>query len=575
MQEALSKFKQALLRNPKPWLKLAPQGAGFSPDSLVFRAVAGLLAILAMISAAMFFSIDGFVSQQFSRLHIERVTIQNGQVRQQIQSEMTAFEANAKLIATDTDLSQSAQYHLYLEGEIAPLKADINRIVGAFNLEWFAIMDKSGRLVATSNATLVKLGERLPRSTHAVLKASASLAWVDNKLWVIASAPIMAGEAITGWVQLGRQTSIRGSISDESLTLYPVSVTQPQPASSIRIPVWSPDSRIQALDVIVPDPAREVLARTKRVIALTLLTSAVLLGFAIVFYLRRLLAPVRQLTAAVGDLPLQLEKGQLFPLEIGGQGEVRQLVGAFNGMIHHLSRLRQFEAEVHAQEKLSAVGRVAMRVAHDLNNPMTVIKNTAHLLKPELQDKPELLAEIDLILHYCARCSSTIDNLLRFGKPAKLKFETIELGACMLSYRESLKHRHTETRFNLILLPGGPYLTRGDHYQLEQMVDNLLDNALEANDNQEVEVVIGAEADGRYFMRFTDYGKGFQGNEAENAFELFFTTKQTGTGLGLSNARAIAQAHGGDIQITDPANGGVTVWLKPSSLSDFPRAVRQ
>ena len=542
---------------------LIRRGAGILPDSLMFRAVAGLLAILAMISAVMFYGIDGFVSQQFSRLHNERVAIQNSQIQQLIQDELTTYEALAQLVVTDSDLRQSAQYHFYLDGEAVPLRADLNRIAKAFRLEWLAVWDTSGRLVAAGNEALA----RMPKDKRTALKTWASLAWIDEKLWVISSTPIIVGDDITGWVQLGRQTSTRGNatiLSDERLTLHPVQAGRPQPPSSIRIPVWSPGNDIQALDIVVADPAREVLAHTKRLIALTLLASAVLLAIAIAIYLHRVLTPVRQLTAAVGHLPEQIKTDQLNLLKIGGHGEVRQLVNAFNDMIRHLSRLRQLEAEMHAQEKLSAVGRVAMRVAHDLNNPMTVIKNTAHLLKPGFANQPELLAEIDLILHYCTRCSSTIDNLLRFGKPAKLKIETIELGACMLAYQERRQHLNYETKINLILQPGGPYFTRGDRYQLEQMVDNILDNAFEANGNQIVEVVIGADPDGRYFIRFTDYGKGFTDDEAKRAFELFFTTKPTGTGLGLSNAGAIAQAHGGDIRVTDAANGGITVWLKPS-----------
>lgn len=529
----------------------------------MFRAVAGLLAILAMISVVMFHGIDGFVTQQFSRLHNERVANQNSQIQQLIQDELTTYEALALLVVTDSDLRQSAQYHFYLEGEAVPLRADLNRIAKAFRLEWLAVWDTSGRLVAVGNEAMA----RMPKDERTKLKSWASLAWIDEKLWVISSAPIIAGDGTIGWIQLGRQTSTRGSatiLSDKRLTLYPVQADKPQPPSSIRIPVWSPGNDIQALDVIVADPAREVLAHTKRLIALTLLASAVLLAIAIAIYLHRVLTPVRQLTAAVGHLPEQIKTDQLNLLKIGGHGEVRQLVNAFNDMIQHLSRLRQMEAEMHAQEKLSAVGRVAMRVAHDLNNPMTVIKNTAHLLKPEFANQPEVLAEIDLILHYCIRCTSTIDNLLRFGKPAKLKIETIELGACMLAYQGRREHLNFEKKINLILQPGGPYFTRGDRYQLEQMVDNLLDNAFEANGNQVVEVVIGADPDGRYFIRFTDYGKGFKDDEADKAFELFFTTKQTGTGLGLSNSCAIAHAHGGEIRVTDAANGGITVWLKPS-----------
>lgn len=534
--------------------------------SLMVQAVFGLLAMLALMSAALFFSIDGFVSQQFSRLHIAQVADQNRQVKQQIQNELQTYEALVKLIAADSDLRQSAQYHMYLEGEAAPLKADVGRISGVFRLEWLSIFDASGRLVATSNSNFANLGSGMVKEWQNQHASSANLAWINENLWVVSQAPLMMGEGVAGWVQIGRQTGLRGNlagVAGEQLSLHPVALgSEPQQPSSIRIPVWSPNGVTQALDMVMADPAHEALARTKRVIALILSISAVVAAIVMAYYLRRLLLPVRQLTRAVSELPGQLEKGQLSPLGLGGQGEVRQLVDAFNDMIGHLARLRQLEAEVHKQEKFSAIGQVAMRVAHDLNNPMTVIKNTAYLLKPELKDKPDLLADIDRILHYCSRCSSTVDNLLRFGKPAKLKLEAIELDACMRAYCEQLGGRHEGARVNVKVRPGGPYLTMGDRYQLEQMVDNLIDNAIEANGNQEIEVEIGAEPDGRYFMRFTDFGKGFVGAEAEKAFDLFFTTKQTGTGLGLSNARAIAQAHGGDIAITDPEHGGITVWLK-------------
>jgi signal transduction histidine kinase len=545
---------------------LKKQLAHMLPDSLMFQAVTGLLGILAIISVVMFYGIDSFVSQQFDKLHKERITRQNSQIQQLIWDELATYEALAKLVVADSDLRQSAQYHMFLEGEVAPLRADLDRISKAFHLDWLAVWDASGRLVAASNESHAALSEGAPEKEQAGHKTWSSLAWINSKLWVVASTPILVGGETAGWVQLGRQTGARANttiLSDEYLTLHPVRADGPQPPSSIRIPVWSPSNDIRALDIMVADPAREILTRTKRLIALTLLVSGLLLAVAIAIYLRRLLTPVRQLTLAVGNLPSQIEKDQLNPLQIGGHGEVRHLVDAFNDMIHQLERLRRLEADMHAQEKLSAVGRVAMRVAHDLNNPMTVIKNTAHLLKPPLAQKPELLSEIDLILHYCIRCSSTIDNLLRFGKPAKLKIETIELGTCMFDYQKRRGHPGSESKINVILQPDGPYFIRGDRYQLEQMVENILDNAIEANGSQPVDVLIGAEADGRYFLRFTDYGKGFKRDEVDKAFELFFTTKKTGTGLGLSNARAIAQAHGGDIRVTDLENGGVTVWLKP------------
>lgn len=545
------------------------QNARIQSNSLMFHAVAGLLAMLALMSVAIFFGIDGFVSQQFSRLHRDQVANQNRQVAQQIQNELGTYEALVKLIAADSDFRQSAQYHMYLEGEVAPLKQDVHRIAGAFRLEWLSVSDGTGKLIAASNDKLAGITDGMPKERQGHHEASAALAWIDESLWVVAQAPLMIGEGAAGWVQIGRQTGIRGSPAgalEERLKLYPVMQQNKrlQPPSSVRIPVWSPSGKVIALDIVVTDPAHEALAQTKRIIALILLISAVLAAIVMVYYLRRLLLPVRQLTMAVGELPDRLKKDQLTSLEIGGQGEVRQLVNAFNDMIQHLRRIRELEAEVHRQEKLSAIGQVAMRVAHDLNNPMTVIKNTAYLLKPELGNRPDLLGDVDRIIHYCSRCSSTVNNLLRFGKPAKLKYESIDLDACMQAYCRELGERHAGSRIKVVVQPGGPYRTMGDRHQLEQMVDNLIDNAIEANGNKEVEIVIGAENDGRYFMRFTDFGKGFRDVEADKAFDLFFTTKQTGTGLGLSNARAIALAHGGDIAITDPEHGGVTVWLKAS-----------
>lgn len=547
------------------WLK---RGIRVLPDSLMFQAVAGLMLILAVISAAMFYGIDSFVSRQFDKLHGERIANQNRQIQQLIRDELTTYEALAQLVVSDSDLRQSAQYHLYLEGEAIPLREDLNRIAKAFHLDWLAVWETSGKLVATADQSQARLADGLSMGKQATLETGASLAWIDQKLWIVSSKPITIGGETVGWIQLARRANVWGKaslLSNEQLTLYPTGIASPKRASSIRIPVWSPNRDIRALDIVVDDPARAVLARTKGLIAWTLLASAILLAIAIAIYLHRLLTPVKRLTSAVGHLPEQIAKDQLSPLKTGGHGEVRQLVDAFNDMIVHLSRLRKMEAEMQAQEKLSAVGRVAMRVAHDLNNPMTVIKNTVHLLKPELYNKPELLAEIDLILHYCARCSSTIDNLLRFGKPVKLKIETIELGSCMLAYRERKFHFDNESKINLIIEPGGPYLTRGDRHQLEQMVDNILDNAFESNGNQMVDVRVGIEPGSRLFIQFIDYGKGFEKGEAARAFELFYTTKQTGTGLGLSNALAIAHAHGGDIRITDANKGGVTVWLNPSA----------
>lgn len=330
----------------------------------------------------------------------------------------------------------------------------------------------------------------------------------------------------------------------------------------IDLPVVTPNGEAMALELRVVDPVGDALNRTKRVVALTLLGAGVLLMIASIVYLRRVLTPVRELTDAVTLVPSRLEQGDLKPISVRADGEVAALGVAFNGMIDNLMRLRDLEKELREQEKLSAIGRVAVRVAHDINNPLTVIKNTAHLLKATGRHSIEEIHDLDMILHHCNRCASTVDNLLRFGKPLRLRYEDIEINECMGSFIESVKQRNPEACVRHVSHSMDLTL-RGDRQQLEQMMDNLLDNALSANGGQEVLVESGLTEAGMVYMRITDHGKGFSSDDLAHAFDFFYTQTPGGTGLGLPNARAIARAHGGDVEVTNPEIGELTVWLAP------------
>jgi two-component system sensor kinase FixL len=111
-------------------------------------------------------------------------------------------------------------------------------------------------------------------------------------------------------------------------------------------------------------------------------------------------------------------------------------------------------------------------------------------------------------------------------------------------------------------LDPGPAVVRGDRVQLQQVVLNLIVNALEAMADRTVadrRVVVGSRSDGRFVeVSVIDRGAGFNGAE-DHAFDAFYTTKRSGMGLGLSIAKSIVQAHDGVVRAANNRDGGATV----------------
>lgn len=534
-------------------------------DSLTVRAVAGLLAMIALIIALLFLGIDSFVSAQFRALHKQRIVYLAHELNEIIRADLSAMEALARLVVNDSDLRQSAQYHLLLEGERRPLEEDARRIAGAFRFDLMEVFDGRGTTIVGNDDDLVSLAiwgrERVPTGDAGTWSAPV---WRDDELWIAATSSLMVNERVIAWIGIGKRSNFlrrAAGMFGEGVNIELVPEGSAEVVDAIRIPVLTSQGLAAAIQISVGDTVREALDRTKTVIALTLLGSAVMLAIAAVFYLRSLLRPVHELTRAAASLPTRLESAQAEPVSVSGQGEVARLVKTFNRMVEDLQRLRGLEAEVREKEKLSAIGRVALRVAHDINNPLTVIKNSAHLLKQDLVGHESARVDLDRILHHCQRCTSTVDNLLRFGRPLRLKLESIDVNACMRAFLDDLAQRRAgvPVRFST-QVPDGLRIV-GDRHQLEQMMDNLMDNALEANGGREVDVETGRDGD-RTYIRLTDHGAGFDPAHLDEVFDLFYTSKTHGTGLGLPNALAIAHAHQGEIRITDPAAGQVTVWLR-------------
>lgn len=521
--------------------------------SILARILAALILAIALVGAALFLGIDHFVSRQFHALHDERSQRLAQDIQRSAQEELLRLEGLARLLAEDKDLNQAAFYHLHLEGEKDHPQAAVARIVAAFRLGSAALAAPDGRLVVVAG----KAALPLPRGKT---EAFSAVAWSGEGARMLAGAPLRRDGQILAWLMLTlplEDLHARHRLDSQE------AVVRPRRQATAGVPaVALPDlGEPVLLEIRLPDTAGRALAQVKQLLVAILALAGVLLAAGFGLYLRRELRPLSALTAATADVG-RGEFGRSLPER--GHHEIARLVRAFNLMTRDLSRLRELERRLRHQEQLSAIGRVAARVAHDINNPLSVIGNVARLLARQLAD-PAQKQDAELIVHHGERCQRTVENLLEFGRPIKPHLAELAPADLLAGIVERWRGRTGDTPVALAIAETLPAL-RADPLLLEQMIDNLLDNAREAAPGGEIRIELAGEPNGLR-LTITDAGPGFPEAARTHLFEPFHTTKRGGTGLGLASSLAVARAHGGDLEIPPGAPGRVVVTMPVGGIS--------
>ncbi len=525
---------------------MIPNAAVSFRHSLLARLLATLLAALVLGVAALFFGLDHFVSGQFMRLREAQIARTSEEVRRLIDAEGERLAGLAVLLAKDADLNHSTFYHLFLAGERDHPQAAVARIAQAFGFGAVSLWDEAGRQIAVSPApTFTSPAPPIDRAPNSQLLQAGARAWL------VADAPLLREGRPIAVLRVAKP--LESILATGLPALYPASLkvgageTAPG-ATRIELPSVT-------LLLELPDTVGDALREAKVVLATILIGGGLLLALALGLYLGWQLRPLRALSTAAtavgrGDFAQRVDAP--------GETEVARLARAFNTMAADLAQLRELERRVAHQEQLSAIGRVAARVAHDINNPLTVIANTAQLaLKPPPAD-PQLAEDLRRIVHHGERCMRTLELLLDYGRPVRVQAESLDLAVLL---------RDIGGRWKTDVVAPESLMVEADRLQLEQLLDNLLTNARDAaGPAGQVKIELGAD-DGYARIAIADDGPGFSPEARERLFEPFHTTKSGGTGLGLASALAIARAHGGDIEIGPGSGGRVVVRLPLGDMS--------
>ena len=221
-------------------------------------------------------------------------------------------------------------------------------------------------------------------------------------------------------------------------------------------------------------------------------------------------------------------------------------------------------ARLAQSEKLAALGQLAAAIAHEVRNPLAVVRSAAQGLTETLpaDDAPShrscsfIIAEVD-------RLGSVVSSLLAFARPLQLRPRPVAVSdlvdrALLLAGGE-LAGKHVQVR---CATPAGLPTLQADADLVCQALITLLANAAEAVP-EAGEVSIEAQAaDGTVELAVADSGPGVPPELRARIFEPFFTTRPRGTGLGLAVARQIVEAHGGKLDVGERMGGGARFTLR-------------
>jgi signal transduction histidine kinase len=215
--------------------------------------------------------------------------------------------------------------------------------------------------------------------------------------------------------------------------------------------------------------------------------------------------------------------------------------------------------------KLAAIGRLGAGVAHEINNPLSIITEKGGLLKDlltmsdELPPREKLVALVQSVLKAADRCGGITHRLLGFAKHMDVERETINLDALLhevLGFLEKeASYRNLRVDFNY---PEEPPTIVSDRGQLQQIFLNIINNAFAAvDDGGRIEIGIERVGPDAVAVKIADDGVGIPADQLTHIFDPFFTTKKGGgTGLGLSITYGIVQKLGGQIGVKSTVGEG-------------------
>jgi len=301
---------------------------------------------------------------------------------------------------------------------------------------------------------------------------------------------------------------------------------------------------------------------TKQFVWISILLTTVA-GILFYFIVRTLVVDITKLAIVSkmiggGDLELRARLGNL--------PETRELASAFNSMLDSLERSRnayeRITKEAAQQRSLAELGKFSLSVAHEVKNPLAIIKSAFEFLKKEY-DISSKNTMADYIDDEIKRLNRLIEDFLLFAKPGNIIFDNVcaEIFMTEIYKRYQILYRDESISIEVLSHCKGVNV-RADKSLLIRIFDNIVKNAVEASPDSSKIKINASEDKGIWFVEIADQGNGVEEGNEKQIFDPFFTTKSKGTGLGLALVYQIVKAHNGLIYVANSVEGGAVFTLE-------------
>lgn len=324
-----------------------------------------------------------------------------------------------------------------------------------------------------------------------------------------------------------------------------------------------------------------------------MLTFTIMAGFSVVILLilmyittSTIVHPLRKMVTATK----QIARGDLnHKVDISIQDEIGELAQSFNQMTENLKsanrklvqwgktlekrveertkELKETQDSLIQSEKLASLGKMAAGIAHEINNPLTAILINTHLMLEKTNEENPFHENLTLVADETSRCSNIVKGLLEFSRQNPPQKDFTDINALLEKTINLVKNQVSFQNINITqrLASNLPQI-QVDPGQIKQVFLNLLVNAAESMPQKGDLFVKSEYVSSQKSIRITiqDTGHGIPENHLSKLFDPFYTTKSSGTGLGLAVSYGILKQHQADIHVESTAGKGSTFIL------DFP-----
>lgn len=353
-----------------------------------------------------------------------------------------------------------------------------------------------------------------PQSGDFILRAASGLA---GKEMMAQGYRLAAGEGVVGYIAEIGEPFFSNDV--ESLIAFKRPPLVPETRSELAVPIRAGEDFLGLIDIHQAPP-------------------------------RQLSNHDLQLVSAVADqLAIALQKAALYA----------DLQAA-------LEKEKSMRQQLVQSERLALIGRLLASISHELNNPLQAIQNALFLIKKEANLSEQTRQDLQIILSETERMAALIQRLrISYRPPLSEEFQPVQLNDIVEDVHALIAThlRQHEIAFEFHPAPNLPPV-RGIPDQLRQVILNLLINAVQAN-SRNGRLIVSTEAleSGEVMLAVSDNGSGIEPALLPHIFDAFITSKEDGSGLGLTITRDIVYHHQGRIQAENNPDGGATfrVWL--------------